>query len=272
MNELSNINSNEMNVMIMRDIPEYDKEDYDLSNTKDFKKYIKDVEAEVRKSREYTVVVAYLKQWMGLNKSPFMRNIEYTDSNRIKIELHHSPFTLYDIVLTVYNKRYHNREPLDVELVALEVTYLHYLFLVGLVPLSKTEHKLVHTQSLFVPLDGNIILGKYEEFVQMYDKFIPENVMDRYKIYKELTEQYNHQENMEVLEVSPTYLQIGNADQTTYLGMYDYGQLQQLATVAQARLENKQQAQIEYNQYDNNPTKMIKPFIVDPKYNEEENK
>ena len=41
------------NVMIMENIPEFDTEDYDLFNEKEFKKYINDIESLVRRSMEY---------------------------------------------------------------------------------------------------------------------------------------------------------------------------------------------------------------------------
>ena len=46
-------------------LPDYDQEDYDLSNPKDFSRYIKDIKAEVRGSFEYRAMVRYLKEYCG---------------------------------------------------------------------------------------------------------------------------------------------------------------------------------------------------------------
>ena len=43
------------------ELPDYEQEDYDLSNPKDFDRYIKDVKSEVRGSFEYREMVKYLR-------------------------------------------------------------------------------------------------------------------------------------------------------------------------------------------------------------------
>lgn len=248
-------------VMIMEDVPDYTTEDYDLFNEKDFKKYIDDVETMVRSSREYKEAIQYMRKYMDMNSSAFSKNINNIESNKIKIELHHTPFTLYDIALTVFNKRSRLQEPLDVELVAKEVAYIHYLLIVGLIPLSKTEHKLVHNQALFVPIDR--VLGNYEKFIDLYQKDIPEDAMARYNTYLEMTKNYNHQDNTKVLEISPTYLKLPGSDENS-LGAYSLPLLQNVLNSTQNRLQSltkKSQPAIESNNYDNNK-KMIKPFTI----------
>lgn len=248
-------------VMVMDNIPDYDVDDYDLFNEKDFKKYIDDIERLVRSSREYREFVQYLRKYMDMNSSVFLKNVNNIETAKIKIELHHTPFTLYDIVLTVFNKRSRTRESLDVTMVAKEVAYIHYFLYVGLIPLSKTEHKLVHNQALFVPI--NLVLGKYDEFIEMYKQDIPEDAMSRYNTYKELTANYNQAMNIQVLEINPTYLQMPGSDS---LGAYSLPQLQQVMSVTQNTLSQLTQKHshvynLEDNKYDNNQ-KMIKPFTI----------
>ncbi len=248
-------------VMVMDNIPDYDVDDYDLFNEKDFKKYIDDIERLVRSSREYREFVQYLRKYMDMNSSVFLKNVNNIETAKIKIELHHTPFTLYDIVLTVFNKRSRTGESLDVTMVAKEVAYIHYFLYVGLIPLSKTEHKLVHNQALFVPI--NLVLGKYDEFIEMYKQDIPEDAMSRYNTYKELTANYNQAMNTQVLEINPTYLQMPGSDS---LGAYSLPQLQQVMSVTQNTLSQLTQKHshvynLEDNKYDNNQ-KMIKPFTI----------
>ena len=255
-------------VMVMDDIPDYDIQDYDLFNEKDFKKYIEDIERLVRSSREYREAIQYMRKYINMNSSLFFRNVNNIESTKIKIELHHYPFTLFDIVITVFNKRTRLQEPLDVELVAKEVAYLHYFLVIGLVPLSKTEHKLVHNQALFIPLELNgnpIVLGDYNKFVEMYEKDIPEDAMVRFNTYKELTANYNQITNTQILEVSPTYLKLPGSDENT-LGAYNLSDLQQVLQLTQNKVKaitqkHSRVQNIEDNRYDNT-NKMIKPFII----------
>jgi hypothetical protein len=247
-------------VMILNNIPNYDTEDYDLYDEKDFKKYISDIERIVRSSREYRVYVQYLRQYMDMNSSVFLANVNNIETTKIKIELHHTPFTLFDIVLTIFNKRSRNQESLNVFLVAKEVAYIHYFLYVGLIPLSRTEHKLVHTQSLFIPLD--LVLGRYEDFIEMYKQDIPEQTMDKYITYKEMTENYNKDKNLEVLAVRPTLLQLPD---NQYVGMYSNEALQLTMQSAQSRLQaltQKSTYKLDDTQYDNNKKQLTKPFII----------
>ena len=255
-------------VIVMDDIPDYDIQDYDLFNEKDFKKYIEDIERLVRSSREYREAIQYMRKYINMNSSLFFRNVNNIESTKIKIELHHYPFTLFDIVITVFNKRTRLQEPLDVELVAKEVAYLHYFLVIGLVPLSKTEHKLVHNQALFIPLELNgnpIVLGDYSKFVEMYEKDIPEDAMVRFNTYKELTANYNQITNTQILEISPTYLKLPGSDENT-LGTYNLSDLQQVLQLTQNKVKaitqkHSRVQNIEDNRYDNT-NKMIKPFII----------
>lgn len=252
------------NVMVINDIPVYDTEDYDLFNEKDFKKYIDDIERMVRSSKEYRDYIQYLRMYMDMNASAFLKNVTNIDTTKIKIEIHHTPFTLFDITLTVFNKRSRLSQSLDIEMVAKEVAYLHYFLYVGLIPLSKTEHKLVHNQALFIPL--NLVLGKFEDFIEMYNKDIPEDAMARYNTYVDMTKHYNPTMNTEILQISPTYLKLPGTDANT-LGSYSPAQLQHILTSTQQRLkqitQKQSHAQIEDQQYDNNQKPMTKPFTID---------
>lgn len=252
------------NVMVINDIPVYDTEDYDLFNEKDFKKYIDDIERMVRSSKEYRDYIQYLRMYMDMNASAFLKNVTNIDTTKIKIEIHHTPFTLFDITLTVFNKRSRLSQSLDIEMVAKEVAYLHYFLYVGLIPLSKTEHKLVHNQALFIPL--NLVLGKFEDFIEMYNKDIPEDAMARYNAYVDMTKHYNPTMNTEILQINPTYLKLPGTDANT-LGSYSPAQLQHILTSTQQRLkqitQKQSHAQIEDQQYDNNQKPMTKPFTID---------
>lgn len=243
-------------VMALDQIPKYEVEDYDLFDEKQFKKYIDDVERLVRSSKEYRDFVQYLRKYMDMNSSLYFENVNNIDTTKIKIELHHMPFTLFDIALTVFNKRNRCKEPLDVLLVAKEVCYIHYFLYIGLVPLSKTEHKLVHTQSLTVPLDA--VLGRYDKFIEMYEQDIPVEAMERYNVYKDMSEHYKLEEASKVLEVTPTYLKLESNENG--LGAYTNPYLQNVLNATQNRLY-----QLTNKSYQAQPieTNKIKPFTYD---------
>lgn len=186
MNEIS---TTVPNVIKMIDIPPYDIQDYDVFDDKDFRKYINDVKRCIRNSVEYRQYVQYLRNNMNMNECSYFENVNNIDSSKIKIELHHTPYTLEDIVVTVFNKRVFYGEDIDVEDVAKEVMYIHYFLMVGLIPLSETVHKLVHNQYIFVPT--NRVVGKYKEFEDLYGPWIPEEVKEKIKACEDRTLTYN---------------------------------------------------------------------------------
>lgn len=152
--------------LLVKEIPENDYLIWDLEDPKEFKKFIATIEKEVRGSFEYKQMVAYLKDYCGMNECAF---IKVSGDNKIKIEIHHYPFTLYDVVMIVYRKRDYYGESLDVQMIARECTMLHYKLLVGLIPLSVTAHQLYHDDKLFIPVQN--VFGRYQLFVTIYKQF-----------------------------------------------------------------------------------------------------
>ena len=172
-------------VKIPKDIPVMDIEDYDLFDDKEREKYINDLERHVRSSYEYRNMVQYLREYMNMNSCAFIPNITNEVNRKIKIELHHSPFTLRDICVTILNKRMKNNEMLTIESVAYEVMFVHYSLMVGLIPLSETVHQLVHSQYIFIPTDK--VYGYYKNFVKTYNDYIDPGLLDKLDELERLT-------------------------------------------------------------------------------------
>lgn len=143
----------------------------DISTGKTKKRFLDHIEKMVRSSNEYRDYVKFLKENMDMNRCIFFQKVcnDKTNRKRISIEIHHAPFTLYDYCATVVEKFQHEGRALNDLLIADEVLRLHYEDKVGLVPLSKTAHEVVHagTNKLFVPL--HMIYGDYKQFLTEYD-------------------------------------------------------------------------------------------------------
>jgi hypothetical protein len=144
-----------------------------LSNEKQKEKFIFRIEKMVRASMEYKDYIQFLKEHIGLNKCIFFQNVsqEKTEGRRKKVslEIHHEPLTLFDIVKVVVEKFDQQGLPMNDLLIADEVMELHYANKVGLVPLSKTAHEMVHdSANLFVPL--TMCYGNYSAFLEEYEE------------------------------------------------------------------------------------------------------
>ena len=188
------------------EIPEFDIEDYDLLDEKDFKSYITDIERICRTSREYRKMIRFLKENMDMTKCGIFENVSNADTYKIKIEIHHSPFGLADLVSIVYRKRLSLGQDLDAESIAKETMYLHYCCLVGLIPLSQTVHELVHNKYIFVPM--NKVFGKVEEFYNLYRPYLSPEQIDTYERIKEYTEKYNDSMDYNRVVLDKAYMYI----------------------------------------------------------------
>lgn len=235
-------NGEAMKVVQMDVLPEYDKEDYNLSDDKDREKYFKDIEKIVRGSFEYREYVGYLRDYMDMNKCSFFENVNNLESFNIKIHLHHSPITLYEIVVIVFNKRLFHKESVDSEMVAKEVMYVHYCLLIGLIPLCETVHELVHNEYLFIP--NSSVLGNYKDFIEMYKQWIPPEIIAKLDRIETHTQIYDEQENMNVLKTSYVYLD--------FSGAYKLPKLEDVLEVVKNRMN-----QLRDNNFSTTPTPMV---------------
>lgn len=227
-NKVDNIYAdNEKTIIDISSPPYFDQVPYDLLDDKSFKRYISDLERIVRISFEYRQLIAYLRNTEGMNVCSFLDNISNADNTKIKIELHHSPLTLYDICMAVFKKRQYKKESTNIEAVAEEVMYLHYIGWVGLIPLSATAHDLVHNQYLFVPTDK--VRGFYKEFVHAYYDYIDPDTLDSLDAAEEATLEYNNKQ-MELFNNHKVYI---NTD-----GSYALPRMNEVQSLLKNRISN----------------------------------
>lgn len=150
-----------------------------FSNDRSRTKFIKKVERLVRMSMEYRDYIVFLRENVGMDACAFFSNVSKDTSKRIKIEVHHAPFTLYDICDIVLCKYEKSGLPINALDISDEVMMLHYKNMVGLVPLSKTLHEVIHSSDKLI-IPATVIYGNYKTILQEYEKYdIPEYIYDK---------------------------------------------------------------------------------------------
>lgn len=175
-----------------------------ITNQKQKVKFIKRVENTIRASMEYRDYIAYLKDYVDMNHCAFFTNMEKSQGSRIRIEIHHEPLTLFDIVETVLNKFIDEAIPINELFIADEVMELHYKNMVGLIPLSKSVHQVVHHGTdLVIPL--SLVYGNYKEFLEEYEDYLEESVLD--KIERKINETKVIRQEM-IDKLTPTYVYV----------------------------------------------------------------
>lgn len=132
---------------------------------------------------EYRDYIAYLKEYVNMNQCAFFNNVENAQGNRVRIEIHHEPLTLYDIVKVVVNKYIQEAIPLNELYIADEVMNLHYTNQVGLIPLSKSVHQIVHNSNdIIIPL--HMVYGNYKQFLEEYNDYLSIDETDTFILDK----------------------------------------------------------------------------------------
>ena len=153
-----------------RSVPRY-------TTPKDREKYIKTVEQVCRRSLPYKTYMTFLKQNLDMNRCLILKNIKSEPGKHYRIEIHHEPFTLFDIVEAVINRRLSHEDSIDLLSVVDEVMGLHYDGVIGLVPLTSTMHELVHSGRIFLPLQ--YIYQDYGKFFKEYEPYFNATTIDK---------------------------------------------------------------------------------------------
>lgn len=173
------------------------KKDKYFMNPVDFIKFIKDVESLVRKSKEYSRYIAYLKNEIGLRSCALFHNI---DDSVAPIEMHHGPiFTLYDIVEIQIAHMFVNGEAINSMSVANNVLKDHFDNIIQVTMLCEMAHKGVHSfaktkdSKFFLSADGSF--GDFRKFVEKYKDSLTVQHVAKIKNYFKLYNEYSETKN-----------------------------------------------------------------------------
>ena len=155
-------------VMVIDNPGEYEyQENYETDTEKEA--IVKQAEALCRASMEYSDYIAYLRSNVGMDACAFFNNISKANSKKIRIEVHHAPLTLFDIIKLVLDRAIRTGDEINPMLLAEEATRIHYMNQVGLIPLSKTLHEVVHnSDKLVIPM--YMVYGDFRAFLENFSE------------------------------------------------------------------------------------------------------
>ena len=171
----------------------YERDPVLLVTDKDRAAFIKSIEKMVRNSYEYKEYIEYLVNSQQMNVCSAFGNVAKDLARNIRLEIHHEPFTLFDVAFIVLTKFLRNEKALDIYAIAEEVMEIHFKGRVGLLPLSKTVHELVHVGKVFLPLQ--YLDEGYMQFYHDYKMYIPESLTEILKKKIEISKTFNFKSN-----------------------------------------------------------------------------
>lgn len=149
---------------------------YNVMSDRDKIKLIKDIERIVRSSLEYKQYIQFLKKEIDMTCCTFFSNVVKENGSKVKLEIHHEPFTLFDITAIVCERFIQEGLDLNPIMISEEVMLLHYRNHVGLIPLSVTCHELVHDGRLLIPLQN--VYGDYLSFLTENYEYMTDNMRE----------------------------------------------------------------------------------------------
>ena len=196
-------------VMVIDNPGEYEyQENYETDPEKEA--IVKQAEALCRASMEYSDYIAYLRSNVGMDACAFFNNISKANSKKIRIEVHHAPLTLFDIIKLVLDRAIRTGDEINPMLLAEEATRIHYMNQVGLIPLSKTLHEVVHnSDKLVIPM--YMVYGDFRAFLENFSEELEmkENSHIKAKIQKMIdqTRELNDK-SFDVLKEKFTYITV----------------------------------------------------------------
>lgn len=167
-----------------------------LVEEKEMVYFIKSVERIIRSSPEYRNLTNYIKSELNINYCSFLNNITVENGS---IELHHTPYNLHQIVETVILKNEAENKAFNSYTIALEVMSLHYMNYIGLCPLSKSIHELVHSDDRF-HIHRDLVLGEVDAFYNMYNEYMTDELRYVYKSWKKYCDE-NPADSLTTLEL-----------------------------------------------------------------------
>lgn len=219
--------------IVIDQLPDCDIEDYDLNKPKELMKFLFSIERQCRNSRAYKKMIGFLKEFLDMNKCSFYKNENNIDTSTIKIHIHHSPLTLFDIVSTVYNKRKACGQSITANMIAKETMYNHYKLLVGLIPLSVTVHEIVHNGGLFIPT--NVTYGYYQDFVKQYEPYMDKELLRILSNAEALSEKYDYAKQTKILTFNMVYIDPS--------GAYDFPSYENLSKLLREQINQSEKGE-----------------------------
>jgi hypothetical protein len=195
--EKSNPHS-DRSVIKLDEIPESDFEMKYHKADVDLIKYITET---TRKTPELRSFMSFVKTYLDVSKCTFFDN--YSMKNGYIIELHHCPFTLFDICEAVAKKFLDEKGYIELFPVVEEVLQLHFRFFVGLTPLNPTAHDLVHAEELKIPASS--IIGEWDKLYASYFPYLSQTAI---KKYDEIINQNKEAMFPKILKLNPIKIEI----------------------------------------------------------------
>jgi hypothetical protein len=129
--------------------------------------HIEYIERIVRSSDYYKIWREYIKKTENATEDA-IEKIDTKDYKKISLNIHHYPYSLYDIVLNIGISLIEEKGTTDVFEISKVVLQEHLLGNIAYVPLLVSDHQKYHSNLLCI--EEEMVKGDYKTFEQKYIK------------------------------------------------------------------------------------------------------
>jgi hypothetical protein len=186
-NNIVNIQSVKNNDnILLKNLDGYFQENFyfqDIYDNSKLKKFIKNIERQIRSSNEYSAYIGFLTNEIGLNRCAILGNVE---KDFATVEMHHYPFTLYDIVYLSISRHILLDKKFNSFIIIKDVLKDHYDNIIGITPLAKTVHELAHAGEIFINLSQ--VYGDLNAFNEKYSLAMTDEMVNKFNKLVEYSE------------------------------------------------------------------------------------
>lgn len=211
-NDKLDIYMNNINEILKVGISINNNEEIDKKDVKSLELFIKYLERQIRNSYEYKEYIGFLKENINMNNCSIFKMVNNMD---VKIEIHHSPLTLFEITFVIANYLNIKKDGKICTFdIIREVMKAHYDNLVGLIPLSTTVHELVHNGYIFIPTHK--VFGDYRKFLDKYKIGVTKELNSKIELLEKISNEYNNDKNLNILKRK--YIKIMNIKTNKTIG------------------------------------------------------
>jgi hypothetical protein len=142
--------------------------------------FVREVVSQVRRCPEYARYRSYLLENLDMGGCSVLSGLSQEELESAELELHHHPLSLHDVVETVLGQMEADGARVTTMAVAHRAMAFHWRGAVGLVPLVKTVHELVHAGQFRI--DPRMVYGDWRVLLAECRAGIPEAVADRLRM------------------------------------------------------------------------------------------
>jgi hypothetical protein len=174
----------------------------DLSEPKERALWVREVVSQVRRCQEMRRYREYLGDSVNMNRCAVMSNLSPEQAREARLEMHHHPLTLHDIVEMTLGAMEREGARLTTMAVAHRVMAMHWRGVVGIVPLLESVHELAHEGKLSI--DPRMIYGDWPRMVEELSGGMTQAIAARLAAEFATWDGRQRERNARLLEVLPT--------------------------------------------------------------------